>query len=256
MRGLVLKDFICLKRNLKMFTFVTLGVIAIAVMFILSSRFGNIYHGLKNYDSTDTMDKDMLISMIELSMHLILVIPMAFVGNIIDCFIEDRKADFYKNLLCMPLNNYEIIGARYISLVLYVLVGLLCSGLAAFCMCICSETLVFKEMFSVVLFFGGFFIIDTCFAIPCIYALGAKWGRVASVLPIVVILGVGIFMGDKVMQKYEQLPDEAYMMVLFDKIKNLLTDKGVIVSMVALGMLVCSYFVSVIILKKKRGLGL
>lgn len=256
MRGLVLKDFICLKKNLKMFTFVTLGVIAIAVMFILSSRFGNIAHGLNNYDSTDTMDKDILISMIELSMHFILVIPMAFVGNIIDCFIEDRKAEFYKNLLCMPLNNYEIVGARYISLALYVLVGLLCSGLAAFCMCICSDTLVFKEMFSVVLFIGGLFIIDAAFGITCIYGLGARWGRIACVIPIVVFFVIGIFMGDKAMQKYEHLPDETYIMILFDKIKNLLTDNGVIVVMTALAVLVCSYFVSVVILKKKRGLGL
>lgn len=256
MKGLVFKDFICLKKSFKMFLFVTLGVIAVSVMFVLSSRFGNVADMFEDYDSTDTASKSLLLAMIDLSLHCILLIPIAFVANVTDSFVADEKADFYKNLFSMPLNYHEITGARYISLLIYSGIGMGCSLISAISICACSETIIFRDMMSVILFFGGLFIIDVCIAIPFVYRFGSKLSKVISVANIAIFLGIGAVIANNKMKAYEHLPDEAWMIVLFGKIKDFIIEKGPVVMTVAAAILICSYFCSVFIIKKKRGEGL
>ena len=110
MLGLIYKDAICLKKNLKMFVAVGFGVMLMAVMFALSCKMGNISEGLSNYDSIDTMGKELLVAVIDIVMHMVLIIPMAFIANIVDCFTEDYKSGFYSKLLAMPLKYSEIVG--------------------------------------------------------------------------------------------------------------------------------------------------
>ena len=42
MKGLIIKDIFCLRKQLKTFTFVLIGVFVLALMYVLSARFGNI----------------------------------------------------------------------------------------------------------------------------------------------------------------------------------------------------------------------
>ncbi len=256
MKGLVFKDFICLKRNFKMFLFVTLGVIAVAVMFVLSSRFGNVADMFEDYDSTDTASKSLLLAMIDLSLHSILLIPIAFVANVTDCFLADEKADFYKNLFCMPLNYNEIVGARYVTLLMYIGIGLGCSLISAISICACSETLVFKDMISAILFFGGLFLTDVCIGIPFVYLFGSKTSKIISAVIIALVFGIGAIIMKNKMAEYDHLPDDVWMVMLFNNIKDFIIKNGIIVMAVAVAILVCSYFASVLIVKKKRGEGL
>ena len=256
MKGLVFKDFICLKRNFKMFLFVTLGVIAVAVMFVLSSRFGNVADMFEDYDSTDTASKSLLLAVIDLSLHCILLIPIAFVANVVDCFLADEKADFYKNLFSFPLNYYEITGARYITLLIYGAIGIFCSLISAISICACSETIIFKDMIAAIAFFGGLFIIDVCAGIPFVYIFGSKVSKIISIVLIVIFFGIGAVIANDKMKAYEHLPDEARIIVFFGKIKDFIIENGPIVMVVAAVILVCSYFCSVFIIKKKRGEGL
>ncbi|MBP5762642.1 MAG: hypothetical protein J6W48_06675, partial [Lachnospiraceae bacterium] len=42
MKGLVIKDIMCLKKQLTTFAFVIAGVVVISILYVLSSRFGNL----------------------------------------------------------------------------------------------------------------------------------------------------------------------------------------------------------------------
>lgn len=253
MKGLVLKDFICLKKSFKLFVCVTLGVIAVAVMFVLSSRFGNVADLFNDYDSTDTMSRNMLLTMIDLSLHFILLIPIAFIGNIIDSFEGDRKADFGKTLFSMPLNCYEIVGARYITLLIYGVIGMASSLLSAISICACSETIVLKDMMTVILFFGGLFIMDVCIGIPLVYKFGIKIYSITSIVIICVFAVISGLIIKKEMDIYMDLPDEARMIMLFNEIKDFIIEKGVLVMVLVILFFIGSYFCSVLIVKKKRG---
>ena len=42
MKGLIIKDVMCLKKQLTVFIFVLIGVVAVSIMYVLSAKFGNI----------------------------------------------------------------------------------------------------------------------------------------------------------------------------------------------------------------------
>ena len=42
MKGLIIKDLMCLRKQLIIFSYVVIAVLVISVMFVLSARFGNI----------------------------------------------------------------------------------------------------------------------------------------------------------------------------------------------------------------------
>ena len=45
MKGLVIKDLMCLRKQGIVFMYVVIATVVLAVMFVLSSQFGNIYIG-------------------------------------------------------------------------------------------------------------------------------------------------------------------------------------------------------------------
>ena len=45
MKGLILKDIMCLRKQLTVFCYVIIGVLIVSVMFVLSTRFGNLASG-------------------------------------------------------------------------------------------------------------------------------------------------------------------------------------------------------------------
>ena len=42
MKGLIIKDIMCLKKQLTVFIYVIIGVVVISVMYVLSAKFGNL----------------------------------------------------------------------------------------------------------------------------------------------------------------------------------------------------------------------
>ena len=54
MIGLITKDMYCLRKNLKTFICVTIGVITVAVLFLVSSRCGNVALGMEQMKKEDS----------------------------------------------------------------------------------------------------------------------------------------------------------------------------------------------------------
>ena len=254
MLGLIYKDAICLKKNLKMFVAVGFGVMLMAVMFALSCKMGNISEGLSNYDSIDTMGKELLVAVIDIVMHMVLIIPMAFIANIVDCFTEDYKSGFYSKLLAMPLKYSEIVGARYLSMILYGFVGFLFALITGIGISVSTDRIMFKELMSVVFLFAGIFITFMGIVIPSIYLFGARRSNLICSLPfigaVIVLFAYVIINDDKVPES------DIEMAMLFNKFLDFITHKGGMFIAIGLAFLVLSYFVSVLIIKHKRGGGI
>lgn len=254
MTGLIYKDAICLRKNLKMFIGVGFGVVALAVMFALSCKMGNISEGLKTYNAEDSMDKEMLIGVINMTMHVVLFIPMAFMGNIIDCFKEDRKAGFSNSLFSMPLNYKEIVGARYVSMMIYFVMGFIFSLITAIGVSMSSDRVKFDEMLSTTLFFAGIMTVYMGIVIPCVYAFGSDKSDLICAAPFgAVLIGAIAY----VSVNEDKIPeDETGLLKILNDFMDLLTKKGYVVIAAAMVVLIASYFSSVLIIKKKKGCGI
>ncbi len=256
MKGLIIKDAICLKKNLKMFAFVTFGVIALAVMYVISLKCGNMADIVKKWNGQDTMSKEVFLQFSKTAIELVLIIPMAFAANVIDCFKEDRKANFNNTLLSMPVNTMEIVGARYMSLFMYVMLGFICSAVSGICISTASEDFKFYELFSVVLMFAGIMIIYMSIVMPCLYYFGTKRADIICFAPFVAaVIGFVAVFG----QKITDIPEESFDTEAIKMMKSFtgfITTKGLIFMGVGLVCIVCAYFISVKITKSNRGINL
>ena len=55
MKGLILKDVMCLKKQLTVFCHVIVGVIIVSLLYVLSARFGNLAEAGREMMRTDDM---------------------------------------------------------------------------------------------------------------------------------------------------------------------------------------------------------
>lgn len=255
MKGLIYKDILCLKKNLKMFTMVTLGIVSLAVMYVVSSKYGNVADFLHQQDfGEDTMSKTMLLSMLNLTLLIVINIPMAFIGNILDCFNEDKKAGFHNILFALPISKRKIVGARYASILMYMLLGFACAGVSAITISIVSDEYTFFEMMGTVFAFAGVNIAYMSIVIPLLYYLGSARGEVIFIVPIAITLvGIGAYL----INKFDNIPDEQFdveCLKLINSFVDFITTKGILVFLAGAGCLVCSYLISVIVFEKKGDL--
>lgn len=104
MKGLIIKDIMCLKKQLTTFVYVMVGVIVLSVMYVLSARYGNIalagQEMLKGNDLTaidvQNLGTEVLV--------LFMLLPIALVGNMANVFAADGKAGFYKISGALPVS--------------------------------------------------------------------------------------------------------------------------------------------------------
>ena len=252
MKGLIYKDIFCLKKNLKMFILVTLGIMLLSVMYVISAKHGNVADFMSKQDfGEDTMTKTLLLSMINMTLLIVINIPMAFIGNILDCFNEDKKAGFHNILFAMPLSKRKIVGSRYASIMMYMLLGFVCAGVSAVTISIVSDEYTFDEMIGTVFAFAGVNLVYMSVVIPLLYYFGSAKGEVIIVLPIVIAL---ICVCAFLINKFDGVPDELFdakLLKLLDSFLEFITTKGILVFLAGMGCLICSYFVSVLAFDRK-----
>lgn len=187
MLGLIQKDMYCLKKNLIMFCAVTTGIVILSVMFILSSRFGNVAKGIEIMMIEDGLSEEMFYSFFQAAVWAVLFIPMAFTGMVVECFKEDRKAGFCKYQFCLPLNSARIVGSRYASCFLFAFVSLLGSLLVGFFVSLVSDVFAFDILASFIFTFCGAMLIYLSLVMFLLYCFGAARADIIQCVPFVVL---------------------------------------------------------------------
>ena len=94
MKGLILKDIMCLRKQLTVFCYVIIGVLIVSVMFVLSTRFGNIASGASEMLAENSMTEFEINNLATLALVLFMFLPLAVVGDVLNVFEEDSKAGF------------------------------------------------------------------------------------------------------------------------------------------------------------------
>ena len=124
MKGLLIKDLYCLKKQIRFFIYVTLGVIYVSSLFVLSSRYGNAALMFSDEAVADNADI-MMKFMYELIIVLTMFIPIALGERVTECFTADYKASFGKVYFNLPVDDYRKVLSRYIMSLIYIFMGML-----------------------------------------------------------------------------------------------------------------------------------
>lgn len=254
MLGLIQKDLYCLKKSLWQFLFVTLGVILLGILFLLSARYGNVAKGIAAMQAEGQMNEQEFYALFQIPVWLILLIPVAFVCMIVECFKEDQRAGFYRCMMSLPLQEYEIVGSRYVCCLLVAAVGMTGSVVAAILVSVTSEVYAFEQLLGAAAVFTAVLLIYMSFVMFMLYLLGVERADLIQCAPFAVLLLTAfIVVGGKLQrlsdQELDSFLDELITRGLLRFLKN---DWGVMLFLALLCMTV-SFRGSCIILKKRRG---
>ncbi len=249
MLGLIYKDFLCLRNNIKLFILVTVGVIALAVCFIISLEQGNIATYIKSEGLTETQ----FLLTFQSSIILILLLPIASAAVIPVCYKADENAGFAKCMYVFPIKKTKMVGSRYVTAVGLLVMGYLASIITAGTIRLATDALKFKDLmvnctlFLIILFiYFGYIMFFS-------YLLDGKKGDMMIFLPIgISVIALFIYVngvcGNMPVEELEQ-----HLMSLADKGFEFVQINCWWMLLISLAFLAISYLGSVLVVKK-RGL--
>lgn len=256
MKGLILKDYYCLKKSIPMLFMVSFGTIFLSVLFLLSCKYGNIADYIvrtpEEIINGEQMLEEDFYGMLRMAIWLVLLIPMAYTANVFDCFKADKEADFSKFLFSLPVREWQMAGARYLACFLYIGVGISAAVITAICTAMTSDYMVLSELLSVVVIFAGVMLSAMAVMMPLAYLVGRKTaGYIALGIGVALYLlcAVCLLMSGDASVEYLL----ANLQDIKNKVINFVTTKGVVVFGIALATFGVSYLCSVLIIKKRRG---
>ncbi len=248
MRGLICKDMYCMRKILMTFFFVTAGVILLSVLLIISARYGNIAAAIEEMKEENGMGEEAFFYFFQIPIWLTLFIPMAFLSMIVECFKEDRKAGFARTMLCLPLTDAQIVGSRYLSCLLYTILGLAGSFVAAFFVSLASDVFHLQKLMGYIFCFSGGLLVYMSFVMFMIYFLGAEKADLIQCVPFLLLLVAAIVV---VKRKFSTISQADVKFI--DSVSEFMTEKSWLVFMIALGCMALSFWGSCAVMKKRKG---
>lgn len=187
MFGLIRKDIYYLKKNLKLFAIVNTGIIMIAVLFVLSCRFGNMKMVMEEMIVEGGFTKQQNETLLKMAIEAILFIPIAFVSMIVECFKEDKKASFNKQLLSLPIDNKQIVGSKFFACIVFLIISACVSFLAAFFISLASDIYVFTDFIGCIISFSAMLLAYMSIVMFLLYIFGAEKADLIQCVPFVII---------------------------------------------------------------------
>ncbi|MGN0164765.1 MAG: ABC-2 transporter permease [Lachnospiraceae bacterium] len=254
MKGLVRKDLYCLKKSIKLFAAVTLGIIVISVLFVLSTKYGNIAKAIDSLDKSGDMSRENFFKVYQLAIWACLAVPMAFIANVTDCFKEDNRADFSKFLFTMPVKYSGIVGARYISCLIFAGVSFLGSVIAAFFISLATDTFGFAGLLSVLSFIAAVLIVYMGVVLFLIYVIGSNHTDLIQCLPFIAVAVIAyIIFSVKIMSIGDGQLNQIMESAILKKGKNFIESYGIFCLLAGLVFLGLSYLGSLAVMNRKKG---
>lgn len=245
MKGLYRKDFYALKRMLFTFFLVCGVVIIFSVLFVFSAKYGNMA-----LNKEEMGEAAVLIMTKEMTL-LPLLLPLAFIGQIGDCFKMDEEAGFYKLQGSMPISAYKIVGARFLTIFTIGGIGITVSVIGALLLSTCSEDMKFYDMVRYPFILLLFMLVFYGVFLPLAYGMKNKvYQTIMIILVLSIMIGGGVLLGLRMpKEEAEILPwlkdGIAHMM-------QFITDYLWLLFLVASAFLAAAYFASVSIVKRRE----
>jgi hypothetical protein len=249
MKGLILKDLMCLRKQLTIFCFVTVGVLAVSVMYVLSARFGNIaLAGQQMLEENDMSALDVQ-NIATNVLVLFMLLPIATVGDMANIFEDDGKNGFYKIASVMPLSVSRRVMARYITIFAMFGIGTLVDILIAFVLSLLTDLISFADFLGIIISAASIMSIYSALVIVFCIILGygkENYARLLSPALIIVVAGAVNF--NKI--KAFLLGSDTN---LFNDFFTFIKHKSYILLIIALAVTAASYLISAYAADRKRG---
>ena len=251
MKGLIIKDLMCLRKMRAMFIFVTVSSFVITVMALISARCSNIALVEQEYLTGKT---DMQMSPVHLLWYAVAVmvlLPLASIGDSLTLAFEaDKNAGFAGIAGSLPLSVKQRVTARFITLFLTCGTGTVISLILSFILSLFTDIMTFGDFAGFVMSAASLIFIFSALEMVLIFLLKMKntdYVRIISLLIMAAAFIAGslgrIIDAVRAMKPVELITDG----LLF------LENRWFILAIAAAVCLLASYFVSAGIAERRRG---
>lgn len=145
MRGLVIKDLLCLRKQILLFAYTVAGVLVLSVMFVLSARFGNIAAANQEMMLENNLSDIDIKNISTTALILFMLIPIATVGDVTAIFRMDGKAGFSNVSSILPLPVNKRVMAKFLTVFLLFGIGVAVDVAISFVLSILTDIISFAD---------------------------------------------------------------------------------------------------------------
>ncbi|MCQ2517102.1 MAG: hypothetical protein MJ094_09650 [Saccharofermentans sp.] len=257
MKGLIIKDFMCLRRQQSvMFIYTIIATIILSVMFVLSTSHGNISHVMDGLMA----DKGFTSSDVE---HIILdeiivfmLLPFALVLDVSAVILADNKAGFSKVSACMPITLPQRVLARFLSIALFSIIGMACDLIMVILLALFTDIAGFMTLLGIMVSLASIMLIFSFLTVMYSFLLGSGKVDYAQGLSILTIIAAVLLINIKSIIsifKTGSLTITSYMNSL-NSLVDFLSNKSYIMLIAMLVVCGLCYLGTVRIAENKRGI--
>ena len=258
MKGLIIKDLMCIRKQAVVFAYIVTCVLVLSVMFVLSTKNGNIAKAgqemLVENDMSDIDVKNLSTNVL----ILFLLLPIALVGDIASIIVADEKADFKKISTSLPITIEKRVLAKYLTVCSMFGIGILVDVVISFILSILTDIISFKEFVGIILSAASILFLYCVLVLLYSFWLGMDKVGLAQVCSIITIIAGFVIVKFNYLKtvftqifSYEATQEDVnFLTDIMDFVKY----KSYIVLIIAIVAALISYGLSVVIAKRKRGI--
>lgn len=255
MKGLILKDLMCLRKQLTNFCFVMAGVLIASIMYVLSARFGNmakVGQEMLNGNATQ-VDVRNIGSMV---LVMFMLLPIASVGDMLYVFLADGKAGFGKVSATFPVPLKKRMLARFLTIYAMFGIGVAVDLLVAFLLSLLTDILNFREFFGIII--SGASVMSIYSALVILFCVVFGYGKeqyaqYAALFTMMVAAVLANFDKVKYFVVEIMLHDKKMESTDLWAPLDFVREKGYVLFLIAAAVSVLAYFLSYRIADRKRG---
>ena len=258
MKGLIIKDLMCLRKQRVTFIYIVAVVMIVSIMYVLSARFGNIALAGQFMLTENNMTEIDIQNLSSEALILFMLLPIAMVGDVSAVFIADGKAGFASVSSVLPLSIEKRVLAKYITILAFFGIGVATDLVISFVLSLMTDIISFIEFFEIIITCASALFIYG--ALICVYMFVFGYGKesyaqTCSILTIIAILVLANFTKVKMIFLY-CFSDEYEVLDVnpLEIVNDFVKDKCLLVFITAVVVGVLSYLLSVFIAKRKRGI--
>lgn len=253
MKGLLIKDFFCLKKQLINYLFVIVGVIVVSILFVLSYNFGNIHAQFQGLIASGQSSEAGVTTIVSIALLLFMLIPIACTGDITNLITDDEKASFYKVASALPVSVGRRVACRFIAGYLFIAAGVAVDLLMSIVLSVLTGVIPFAKFCGVIISFASVMMMYVSLFLLLAYLLGKGKTTYANVIPL--LAGVAIYGG----VHYDRLraflmdSDDHALMEIYQRTTDFMFHRSYLLLTAAIVLSAGAYAAAVWIAKRKRG---
>lgn len=256
MKGLMIKDLMCLRKQMILFAYIVAGVLVLSIMFVLSARFGNIADANQSMMAENNLSEIDINNISTITLICFMLTPIAMVGDVTTLFKMDGKAGFSNISSILPLSVEKRVMAKYLTIFMMFGIGVAVDIVISFVLSKLTDIISFADFFGIIISAASLMIIYGALVILFCFLFGygkedyAIFASCAVILITFILANIKkiklifVSMGEGNSDSIDFISD----------FMNFIIHKSFILFAIAVIVVAASYFVSVEIVKRKRGM--